>query len=74
MSQCGMCRYNNCPFPFGCECKCHDGEVDAEQAAYEHGRADERAKIVAWLKGLPWDEWHTTKIADAISRGKHEPK
>jgi hypothetical protein len=26
MAQCGMCRYNNCPYPFNCSCKCHQEE------------------------------------------------
>ena len=33
--------------------------------------AGEREKIVAWLRGLPRDEWYPHNFADAIERGDH---
>ncbi len=48
--------------------------ADAEEGA----RADERAKIVAWLQAGPTDDWEMDSAAHylglAIARGEHEAK
>ncbi len=40
---------------------------------YNQGRADERAKIVAWLRGPAW-ALDLRNLADAIERGEHNAK
>jgi hypothetical protein len=39
--------------------------TEAEQAAYERGRADERADVVAWLGGRPFP-WARATLCQRI--------
>ena len=47
----------------------------AEQAAYERGRADERADVVAWLRGLGFAHESQNRavlqMSNAIERREH---
>ena len=46
---------------------------EAEEAAYEHGVANERARVVAWLRetGRYDNPWHLSDAADCIEKGEH---
>ncbi|ASY45379.1 hypothetical protein CJD35_13750 [Sphingobium xenophagum] len=46
------------------------GRVTGETVRAIAGLVGERdATIVAWLRGLPKDEWYPSDVADAIERG-----
>lgn len=44
----------------------------AYDGGYDHGTADERARIVAWLRRRGGDMWFLAEVADYIERGEHE--
>ena len=58
--------------------RCYHGVTPAEECTeciepesslgYAQGRADERADVVAWLRGTSWAD---ALIADIIERGEH---
>lgn len=59
----GRPNVNECP-----ECECERRAAEAHDAAI---RADERAKIVMWLRSIKYRQGEARRLADAIERGVH---
>lgn len=59
------------PWPHIATCAYHDPNFEPDQrSAYARGRADERAAVVAWLRGKrssPYDRY----VADRLEGGEH---